>query len=137
MFPATPHPGVLLIADDDEDMRMMFRTLMTARGHQVREACDGVECVAMVASAMPDLVILDLRMPGMDGLEVAMRLRAEPATHRLPLLAVTAMADREMRMQALEAGCNDVLVKPFSPRALLARVEELLAETRDGRARTH
>jgi CheY-like chemotaxis protein len=135
MFPTTAHPGVLLIADDDEDMRVMFRTLMGARGHQVVEACDGPQCVSLARSAMPDLIVLDLRMPGLDGFGVAASLRADPATLSLPLLAVTALADADARRRALEAGCDAVLVKPFSPRALLAQVELLLERARDGDGR--
>jgi CheY-like chemotaxis protein len=131
MLSRSAQPGVLLIADDDEDMRVLFRTLMGSRGHRVLEAEDGERCMALAAGA--ELVALDLRMPLLDGFEVAARLRADPATRMLPLLAVTALAEVDCRDRALGAGCDEVLVKPFSPRLLLARVELLLEQSREVR----
>jgi CheY-like chemotaxis protein len=129
MLSPTSRPAVLLIADDDLDMRQMFRALMTARGHRVLEAADGAECIGMLLGSGVDLVVLDLRMPGMDGFTLAAQLRSDEATRHLPLLAVTALADAGAAGRALAAGCNAVMVKPFSPRLLMEQVEALLDQS--------
>jgi DNA-binding response OmpR family regulator len=126
MFSLTANPAVLIIADDDEDSRDMFRTLMSMRGHRVLEARDGHECLELARRGEAQLVVLDLRMPGLDGFAVAERLRAEDRTAGLALLAVTALADGDARDRALACGCDEVLVKPLPPRELLECVEALL-----------
>lgn len=126
MLAVTHHPGVLLVADDDEDTRALFRTLLTARGHRVVEARDGPECLEAARTARPDLLMLDLRMPGLDGFEVMNRLRSDPSTAALPVLAITAMAEATVQERALNAGCAGILVKPVSPREVMTLVERLL-----------
>jgi CheY-like chemotaxis protein len=130
MLAATEHPGFLLIVDDDEDTRVVFRTLLTTRGHRVLEACDGDECMELVRQSTPDLIALDLRMPGPDGLTVVGMLRRDGPCMAVPVLVLTAIAEIQVHQQALAAGCDEVLVKPFSPRVLLERVERLLASSR-------
>jgi CheY-like chemotaxis protein len=130
MLAVTHHPGVLLVADDDEDTRALFRTLLTARGHRVVEARDGAECLEAARTARPDLLMLDLRMPGLDGFEVMNRLRSDPSTAALPVLAITAMAEATIQERALKAGCAGILVKPVSPREVMTLVERLLVRAR-------
>lgn len=135
MTAPTPAPASIVLADDDPDTRFICGTLLRARGHHVVEARDGEECVALADGAGVELVALDLRMPRLDGFAAALRLRTDPATWHLPLLAVTALADAASRARALECGVDDVLVKPIGARDFLAGVETLVAAGR--RAREH
>ena len=116
----------ILFADDNADMRSMVRTLMEAAGHQVRLAADGVEAVEAVATQEPDLLILDLEMPRMSGIEVCRTIKANPVTARIPVLMLTGLGAVEHKVEGFEAGADDYLAKPFDPRELRARVAALL-----------
>lgn len=128
-----PDRRTILVADDDPDSRFIARTILEARGHSVLEAANGRDCVELAREARPDLVVLDLLMPVLDGFGVAALLRAHPETAVVPILAATALARRADRQRALRAGCDQVIVKPFSPMKLAIRVEEMLYRTEQAR----
>ncbi len=125
---ASAHLSVsyLLLADDNEDMRLMLRELFRASGHEVSMAADGVEALASIAAREPDLVILDHSMPNMSGLEVCRRLKQNPFTSRVPVMMLTAQSGVESKVEGFAAGADDYIAKPFDPRELRARVQAML-----------
>lgn len=116
----------LLFADDNEDMRLMVRDLLQASGHEVALAPDGLTALAAVQAREPDLLILDLAMPGMTGFEVCRAIKRNPFTSRIPVLMLTAQSHVESKVEGFESGADDYLPKPFDPRELRARVVALL-----------
>ena len=113
----------ILIVEDSDAIRRMIEVLVTARGFEVTAVANGAKGLESAATNPPDVVLLDLNLPGTyDGLEVCKRLRAEPATHAVPIVIITAMADAESKKRALEAGCTAYYTKPFSPTALLKEI---------------
>ena len=112
----------LLYADDHEQMRLMVRDLLQASGHEVALAPDGSSALAQLRAREPDLLILDVSMPGMSGFEVCRAVKANPLTARGPVLMLTAEADVESKVQGFDAGADDYLVKPVSRERLLARI---------------
>lgn len=115
--------GRILIVEDDEDIVDVLRRTLRAEGYEVRAAADGPEALENLADFVPDLVILDLGLPGMDGMEVCNRIRK---TSEVPVLMLTARADPEDRVAGLDTGADDYLVKPFDRSELLARIRALL-----------
>jgi two-component system, OmpR family, response regulator len=113
----------ILITDDDPHIRELLRFALTKAGMQVREAEDGEAALAAVAEAAPDLIILDINMPRMDGLDVCRRLRA---IGNLPILFLSSRDDEIDRVLGLELGGDDYVTKPFSPREVVARVNAIL-----------
>jgi two-component system, OmpR family, response regulator len=113
----------VLIVEDDPDIRQLVGELMRKEGFAVEETENAVAMNAAIARALPDLIILDLMLPGEDGLSICRRLRAQ---HIVPILMLTAKSDEIDRVVGLEMGADDYLVKPFGPRELLARVRALL-----------
>jgi two-component system phosphate regulon response regulator PhoB len=126
---ATARPGGsrVLIVDDDPELRLLARRALDKDGHSIREATDGAQGLERIADWRPDLVVLDLVMPEMDGLEVLRRLRSEPATKRLPVLVLTAHGDETSTRAGFDLGATDYLTKPFSMPQLAARVRACLA----------
>jgi diguanylate cyclase (GGDEF)-like protein len=120
----------ILVVDDDPDCRAILKTGLEFKQYDVMQASNGVEALALVAAGPPDLIILDVMMPKMDGLEVCRRLRGSFKTNTIPVLMLTARAEVEARVQGLAEGADDYLPKPFDMRELLARVEMLLRRTR-------
>ena len=114
----------ILVVDDDAPIRRMLERTLTAEGYAVESAADGGAALAAVERAVPDLVVLDVAMPGLDGLSVCRRLRR--AGLGLPVLLLTARDAVSDRVAGLDAGADDYLVKPFAPEELLARVRALL-----------
>ena len=123
--------ATILIVDDYEDNRELLRLMLEGAGHKVREAGDGVAGVQMALAEAPDLVLVDLSMPGLDGWQVLGELRADERTRHIPCAAVTAFADGE-RDRALERGFDAYVPKPFRRTELLETVEWLLARGRKG-----
>jgi two-component system, OmpR family, response regulator len=113
----------ILIADDDPHIREVLRFALSKAGHQVIEAEDGEQALERAAKETPDLVVLDINMPRMDGLEVCRRLRAEGD---LPILFLSSRDDEIDRVLGIELGADDYVVKPFSPREVVARVSAIL-----------
>src|SRR3954463_6051163 len=114
--------GRILVVDDDPDIARFVEINMRLEGFDVRIARDGEEALAAVSEAMPDLVLLDVMMPRIDGVEVCRRLRADPATAHLPVIMLTAKSLSADKVVGLTAGADDYLIKPFDTLALIARV---------------
>lgn len=117
----------IVIADDDADIRELVVFKLRHAGHQVVPVSDGGAAVEASLSDRPDLVILDVMMPGMSGLEAARALRQEESMAGVPIIMLTARAQESDIEQGFEAGADDYVVKPFSPRELASRVEAVLA----------
>jgi len=127
----------VLVADDNPDSRQLTRDIVASMGHEVVTAVDGPRALAMIQEHMPDLIILDVNMPGMSGFDVMTSLKANETTAQIPVLMLTALADVENRVHGLGLGADDYLTKPFNPRELVARVSARLrakGETDDLRA---
>ena len=118
----------ILVVDDNEDNRQILIDLLSAAGYQIVEATNGLDAVALATSERPDLVLMDIQLPGIDGHEATRRIKAEPALARTPVIAVTSYALAGDDVKAAQAGCDDYVTKPFSPRALLAKVRERLGD---------
>jgi two-component system, cell cycle response regulator DivK len=116
----------ILVVEDQEDNRRILRDLLGNAGYQLIEAKSGEDALAAVMKQRPDLILMDIQLPIMDGYEATRQIRANPNMKAVPIIAVTsyALAGDEAKAQA--AGCNAYVSKPFSPRALLAKVRELL-----------
>jgi two-component system response regulator MprA len=114
----------ILVVDDDAPIRRMLDRTLAAEGYAVEAAADGGEALAAVERSVPDLIVLDVAMPGLDGLAVCRRLRAKG--HATPVLLLTARDDVADRVAGLDAGADDYLVKPFATDELLARIRALL-----------
>jgi DNA-binding response OmpR family regulator len=115
--------GRVLVVEHDDDIADVLRRSLRQEGHEVRTAGDGEEALSMAAEFVPDLVILDLGLPRLDGVEVCRRLRADGD---VPILILTARSDTGDRVEGLDAGADDYLVKPFERTELLARMRALL-----------
>jgi PAS domain S-box-containing protein len=120
--PATAAPTEVLVADDNADMRDYLTRLLRSAGHRVRAVGDGQAALEAARGRTPDLIVSDVMMPRMDGLELVASLRADPRTASTPVLLLSARAGQEASIEGLEAGADDYLVKPFSSAELLARV---------------
>ncbi|MGC5165194.1 response regulator transcription factor [Luteimicrobium sp. DT211] len=118
----------VLVVEDDPTVREVACSYLASAGFLVDEAADGVSALRVAARVRPDLVVLDRMLPGIDGIEVCRRLRAERAT---PVVMLTALGSTEDRITGLEAGADDYLAKPFSPRELVLRVQSVLRRTVD------
>jgi phosphate regulon transcriptional regulator PhoB len=116
----------ILVVEDESDIRELLRYNLSQEGFAVEEAADGAEAFDRIARRSPDLVLLDLMLPRMPGLELCRRLRAQPDTAQLPIIVLTAKGSEVDRILGLEIGADDYIVKPFSPREVVARVKALL-----------
>jgi diguanylate cyclase (GGDEF)-like protein len=116
----------LLYADDHEQMRLMVRDLLEASGHEVALAPDGPSALAQLRVREPELLILDVAMPGMSGFDVCRAVKSNPMTARIPVLMLTAESDIDAKVEGFDAGADDYLAKPFNPRELRARVNALV-----------
>ena len=123
MSPAEPRPVRLLVVDDAEDNRVLLNRRLTKRGFQVVEADSGMAALALIAEQDFDLVLLDIMMPGIDGLEVLRRIRATLSPDQLPVLMVTAKASNTDVVEALELGANDYITKPVDFPIAFARIK--------------
>ena len=117
----------ILIVEDNEDNRDMLSRRLQRKGHMIVHAADGQEAVEMVARARPDLILMDVGLPVMDGLEATRRIRACAETQTTPIIAVTAHAMSDDRDKALRAGCDDYHAKPIALPRLVAQMDTLLA----------
>lgn len=118
--------AVILIADDRASSRELLRTVLERAGYRVLEAEDGEQALVQARSGQPELVLLDLQMPGLDGFGVLAELRGDPRFRDLPIVALTASAMRGDREKILEAGFTEYLAKPASPETLRETVARLL-----------
>lgn len=119
----------VLVVDDDATVREVVVDYLRAAGHEVREAVDGSGALAAVRDERADLVVLDVMMPGLDGLEVCRRLRV---TSDVPIVLLTALGSEQDRVVGLEIGADDYVTKPFSPRELVLRVDSILRRAAGG-----
>jgi two-component system cell cycle response regulator DivK len=116
----------ILMVEDTEDNRQLLRDLITSAGYDLIEAVDGAAGVAMAAEQKPDLILMDIQLPIMDGYEATRRIKANPSLRHIPIIAVTSYALSGDEARARSAGCDAYIAKPFSPRQLLTQVRELL-----------
>ena len=118
--------GHILIVEDDRDIAELVRHYLVRAGHTAEALSSGLDVLARVRQRRPDLLVLDLMLPGLHGLEVCRALRGSPATVDLPIIIVTARAEEADRVGGLDLGADDYVTKPFSPKELVARVAALL-----------
>jgi two-component system response regulator MtrA len=118
---------LILVADDDEDILGLVKAVLERSGHDVVTVTDGAEALTKVRLRKPDLAVLDITMPHVDGLEVLRRLRADAETTSLPVVLLSAQAQEADIERGFATGATAYVKKPFSPRELAARVDELLA----------
>ncbi len=116
----------ILVIEDQEDNRRILRDLLTSASYEMIEALTGEEGVVSAETHRPDLILMDIQLPGLDGYEATRRIKANPALCQIPIIAVTSYALSGDEVKAREAGCDDYVTKPFSPRALLAKIREYL-----------
>jgi len=127
----TEPAALILVVDDDRRVRELLEIALGANGYRVITAADGDEAVKKALGERPDLIVLDVRLPKRSGLEVCETLRTEAHDVQVPIVLVSAAAENETRLMGFSRGADDYLVKPFSPRELLARVKRLLARTQE------
>jgi two-component system cell cycle response regulator DivK len=118
----------ILIVEDTEDNRQIMRDLLGGVGFDLVEAHDGEAGVIAASQHKPDLILMDFQLPVLDGYEATRRIKANPATRDIPVIAVTSYALSGDEAKAMEVGCSGYIAKPFSPRKLLAKVREFLPE---------
>jgi len=116
----------ILVVEDQEDNRQIVRDLLTANDYEMTEAENGEEALVAVTKDRPDLILMDIQLPVMDGYEVTRRIKADPSLSSIPVIAVTSYALSGDEEKARAAGCDDFVPKPFSPRQLLAKIRQYL-----------
>jgi len=121
-----PHPALVLVVDDEVRNVKLLETLLHADGHATITASNGKEALVSAVANKPDLILLDIMMPDMDGFETVARLKADPRTQPVPVIMVTALDDRESKLRALQAGAEEFLSKPVQSAELRVRVRNLL-----------
>ncbi len=114
----------ILVVEDHEDNRRIMRDLLTNSGYEVIEAVTGVEGVSAAETYRPDLIVMDIQLPGIDGYEATRQIKANPNLQKVPIIVVTSYALSGDDVKAFEAGCDAYVTKPFSPRELLAKIRE-------------
>ena len=117
---------VVLVVEDQEDNRQILRDLLGSAGYEMVEAGDGAAALERVKERRPDLILMDIQLPVMDGYEATRRLKADPALKAIPIIVITSYALSGDEEKARAAGCDDYVTKPYSPRQLLAKVRQYL-----------
>jgi CheY-like chemotaxis protein len=117
----------VLIVDDEADTRTALREMLQRSGYRPAEAADGQACLTQAESLHPHAILLDIRMPGLDGYEVCRRLQANPATKPIPVIVVTAVQDEALNRLAYEVGAMACILKPFRAEALLTMIQTAMA----------
>ena len=118
----------ILVIEDNEDNRRIVRDLFTSAGYELLEAVSGEDGVTLARRERPDLILMDIQLPGFDGYEATRRIKAEPGLAGVPIIVVTSYALSGDDVKAMAAGADGYVSKPFSPRALLAKVREFLPD---------
>ncbi len=125
-IPEAAPSRTILVADDFDDTRLIMRLWLERRGYRVVEASDGVEALEVARMESPDLIIMDIEMPALDGLAATRRLREDEQLRRVPVVAVSAYGAEHWRARAIEAGCNEYVSTPFEPAELDELIKSLL-----------
>lgn len=126
MSTATNGPRTILVVDDFDDTRLLLRTWLERRGFRVVEAENGIEAINRAETELPDLIIMDMQMPQLDGLSATRRIRTLKALDSVPIVAVSAYGADQFREQALAAGCNEYVSTPFEPATLEGIIQALV-----------
>ncbi len=116
----------ILVVEDQEDNRQIIRDMLSATDYEITEAGDGEQALAAVTKRWPDLILMDIQLPIIDGYEATRRIKADPALKSIPIIAVTSYALSGEEAKARAAGCDDYVPKPYSPRHLLAKIRQYL-----------
>ena len=117
----------ILVVEDQDDNRRILRDVLTSVGFELIEAVTGTEGVRLAQAHRPDLILMDIQLPEIDGHEATRRIKSDPSLHAIPIIVVTSYALSGDEEEALAAGADAYVTKPFSPRQLLAKVRELLS----------
>jgi two-component system, cell cycle response regulator DivK len=118
----------ILVVEDQEDNRRIIRDLLTSAGYELIEAADGEAGVRLAGTERPDLILMDIQLPVLDGHEATRRIKSNPELSAIPIIVVTSYALSGDDVKAMEAGCDAYVAKPFSPRQLLATIREFLPQ---------
>ncbi|MBM3333928.1 response regulator [Candidatus Sumerlaeota bacterium] len=116
----------ILVADDEEDVKEIIARILETQGYAVVTAYDGLDAVEKIRSEKPDLVLLDIMMPVLDGYEVCKRIQQDEQTANIPVVFLSAAADQEAVTRGMNAGAKDYVVKPFEPKKLLEKVNKVI-----------
>ncbi len=116
----------ILVVEDTENNRRILNDLLSNAGFEVLEAVDGEKGVAMATESQPDLILMDIQLPVVDGYEATRRIKSNPALRQIPIIAVTSYALSGDEAKARAAGCDGYVAKPFSPRLILSKIREFL-----------
>jgi two-component system cell cycle response regulator DivK len=116
----------ILVVEDQADNRQIIRDMLASTDYEIIEAEDGEQALAAVAKQRPDLILMDIQLPILDGYEATRRIKADPSLHAIPIIAVTSYALSGDEKKARAAGCDDFVPKPYSPRQLMAKIRHYL-----------
>ena len=130
--PSLPLGQTLLLVEDNEDNRIIYSTVLRHVGYEVVEALDGEQAIALARSVLPDLILMDISIPGIDGWEATRVLRHDPTTKHIPIVALTAHALADDRERAQAVGFTSYLAKPVEPRAVVAEVQRWIGASAGG-----
>ncbi len=117
----------ILVVEDQEDNRQIIRDMLAATDYEITEAENGEQALTAIAKQRPDLILMDIQLPIMDGYEATRRIKANPVLKSIPIIAVTSYALSGEEQKARASGCDDYLPKPYSPRHLLAKIRQYLS----------
>ena len=118
----------ILVVEDQDDNRQIIRDMLAGTGYEITEAENGEQALAAVAKQRPDLILMGIQLPILDGYEVTRRIKADPALRSIPVIAVTSHALNGEEQTARAAGCDDYVPEPYSPRHLLAKIRQYLLQ---------
>jgi len=118
----------ILVVEDQEDLRAILRDFLTSAGYDIVEASDGIEGVAKARSARPDIILMDIQLPGLDGYEAIREIKADPNHKSTPIIAVSSFAMKGDEEKARASGCDSYVTKPYSPVKLLGLIRSFLGE---------
>jgi two-component system cell cycle response regulator DivK len=117
----------ILVVEDQPDNRQIIRDMLSPTDYEITEAEDGEQALEVIAKQRPDLILMDIQLPVIDGYTATRKIKADPALRSIPIIAVTSYALSGEETKAREAGCDDYVPKPFSPRQLLAKIRQYLS----------